>query len=87
MDQRDAVGREQAVHLVEERAVMRQADVLEHADRDDAVEAAGQRAIVNQLETHMGRRTPAAAARARATLSCSADSVIPVTSTPATRWR
>ena len=53
VQQRNAVVRQQGVHLVEELAVVRQADMLEHTDRDDAVEAAGQRTVVDQLVLHV----------------------------------
>ena len=52
MQQRHAVIGQQARHFGEELAVVRNADVLEHADRNDAVEAARHCAIVDQLETH-----------------------------------
>ena len=59
VDQRDAVGLEQRVDGIEELAIVRQADMFEHADRNDAIEVAGagggQRAIVDQLEAnHIG---------------------------------
>jgi hypothetical protein len=38
--------------LREEFVVMGGADMLEHADRDDPVELAVERAIVDQLELH-----------------------------------
>ena len=53
MDQRDAVIGQQLFDLLEEGRVVDDADMLEHADRDDAVEApAGQLAIIDQLEFH-----------------------------------
>ena len=58
------------------------ADVLEHADRDDAVELAGDLAVVLELEAH-GAGRPSLAARSCEILSCSALSVTPVTSQPA----
>ena len=53
--------------------------MLEHADRDDAVEAALDLAIVLELEVHRAA-SPSLAARSRETLSCSLLSVTPVTS-------
>ena len=54
-------------HLVEEGAVVVDADMLEHADRDDAVEALVEVAVVLQLEMRRGPRGPAARARSVAT--------------------
>src|SRR5262245_10970215 len=50
VEQGDAVVGQQIAHLVEELAVVVDADMLEHADRDDAVELAGLLAIVAQVE-------------------------------------
>src|ERR1700741_722844 len=52
MEQYDAVLGELVLHLAEELPVMAGADMLEHADRDDAVEAALQLAVVAQMEAH-----------------------------------
>src|SRR5262249_33477080 len=46
VEQGDSVVGQQLLHLAEERAVVARADMLEHADRDDAVVAAGLLAIV-----------------------------------------
>ena len=61
VQQRHAVGLQAARHGVEERAVVHHADMLEHADRDDAVEPLAHRAVVQQLERYairqpLGRR-------------------------------
>ena len=53
MQQHDAVGLQQRRAFVEEGAVVVDADMLEHADRDDAVEALGKVAIVPELEMHV----------------------------------
>ena len=50
MDHGDPVGLEHFADLAEIGAVERLADVLEHADRSDPVEGAGNVAIVDQLE-------------------------------------
>ena len=50
MQQHDAVVGEQLRALAEERVVVIDADMLEHADRDDAVERPVDVAIVLQLE-------------------------------------
>ena len=65
----DAVVGQQLLHLGEELDVVGDADMLEHADRDDAVVAAGLLAVVEQLEAHpVGdaalERAPAARRRA-----------------------
>ena len=52
MQHHDAVRLQQRRAFVEEGAVVVDADMLEHADRDDAVEALGQVAIVPDLEMH-----------------------------------
>ena len=48
----DAVVLQQLLHLAEVLDVVGDADMLEHADRDDAVVAVGLLAIVEQLEAH-----------------------------------
>ena len=50
MQHHDAVVAEQLRALAEERLVMIDADMLEHADRDDAVERPVDVAVVLQLE-------------------------------------
>ena len=55
VQQHDAVGLQQLAAFGEEFVVMRGADMLEHADRNDAVEAAVEQAIIDQLELHMVR--------------------------------
>src|SRR3546814_10555968 len=52
MDQRHPVGRQPAGDNVEEAAVIVPADMLEHAHRDDPVERAVERAIVDLFEPH-----------------------------------
>ena len=52
MQQHHAVGGEQAADGAEEGGELRQADVLEHADRDDVVELALDLAVVLQAEAH-----------------------------------
>ena len=52
MQQRDAVVGQQVAHRAEELGIVPDADVLEHADRDDPVEPAADRAVVAQLEAH-----------------------------------
>lgn len=53
MYQRHAVIGQQVVDAFEIRAVMRHADMLEHADGDDAVELAAQHpAVIDDLEFH-----------------------------------
>src|SRR6187397_2789797 len=50
MEDRNAIGLEQRPHLVEKFAIMADADMLEHSDRDDAVEGAVNLAVVHQPE-------------------------------------
>ena len=52
MQQNDAVGLEQLGAFTEERVVEADADMLEHADRDDAIVALTDVAVVLQLELH-----------------------------------
>ena len=52
MQQRHAVLGQQLLYLVEEGPVLRHADMLEHADRDDAVVTPGFLAVIQQLEAH-----------------------------------
>ena len=52
MQQHDAVVGQKLLHLGEVFDVVRRADMLEHADRDDAIVAAVLLAIVEQLEAH-----------------------------------
>ena len=56
--ERDAVLGQQLAHLAEEGGVVVDADVLEHADRDDAVELAVDLAVVLQLEAHGAAARP-----------------------------
>ena len=79
--QRHAVGLEAGGHGAEEPRVMAQTYMLEHADRDDPVEAAIQRAVVQQLEIHPLLQAHRFSPRPRFT-SCSVDSVMPVTRAP-----
>ena len=53
MEQRDAIGPEQRFHCIKELFVVREADMLEHPDRNDAIELPGEAAIVDQLEPHL----------------------------------
>ena len=53
MQQHDAVRLQHLRAFVEEGAVVVDADMLEHADRDDAVEALGNVAVVLDLEMHV----------------------------------
>ncbi len=46
-------GFKQLAALREELVVMRRADMLEHADRDDSVELAFDLAVIDQLEFHL----------------------------------
>ena len=64
MQQRDAVVGEKLGAFAEERVVEADADMLEHADRHDAVETAVDIAIVDQPE----RRISASAALQRPVL-------------------
>jgi hypothetical protein len=50
MKQRDPVIRDQLVKLIEECAVVRRSNMLEHTDREDAIETALNGAIVAELE-------------------------------------
>ncbi len=50
VEQHDAVVGEQRADLAEELRIVRHADVLEHADRNDAVEFVGHGAIVAEFE-------------------------------------
>ena len=78
---------EQIAHLAEVGGVVVDADVLEHADRDDAIEAALDLAVVLELEAH-GAGEALRWPRARCEiLSCSLLSVTPVTSQSATLAR
>ena len=64
VQQHHSVGLQQLAALGEEFVIMLRADMLEHADRDDAVEPLVEQAIVLELELHMvrhaGRRRPLA---------------------------
>ena len=82
MQQRDPVGRQQLVDLAEERRVLADPDMLEHADRDDAVVAAGFLAVIAQVKPHTVGQPGQLRRAAVATLCCSSDSVSPVTSAP-----
>ena len=53
VDEGDAIGLQEALHRLEILPEVRQADMFEHADRDDAVELAGDAAIVDELELHL----------------------------------
>ena len=67
MQQHHAVVGEQVGAFAEERVVVADADMLEHADRDDAVEPLRDVAVVLQAELDAGRRALAPRrARARA---------------------
>ena len=70
--------------FAEESVVEADADMLEHADRDDAVELALDVAVVDQAELDVLRRLRSRARAARRA-SCSSDSVMPVTRAPQTR--
>src|SRR3546814_18569549 len=52
VEQRDSVIGHAVAHHLAEAAVVGQADMLEHADRDDAVELPGEGAIIDTLELH-----------------------------------
>jgi len=52
MEQRDPVGREQLAQLAEKHWVLVDPDMLEHADRDDAVVAAPLLAVIAQVKAH-----------------------------------
>ena len=52
VEQGDPVGLEQRVHPVEESRILVDPDMLEHADRDDAIVASGFLAVVAQVKTH-----------------------------------
>jgi hypothetical protein len=52
VEQLQAVGREQAGRRLEVRPVVARPDVLEHADRHDAVEGAGHAAVVADVNRH-----------------------------------
>jgi hypothetical protein len=67
--------------LAKERVVMIDADMLEHADRNDAVEPIGEVPIALQLEARAGP-SPFYAARSLAIACCYCDSVMPVTCAP-----
>ena len=53
VQQHHSVGLEEFAALGEELVVMSKTDMLEHADRDDPVELAVERAIIDQLEPDM----------------------------------
>ena len=61
---------------------MRRADMLEHADRDDAVERPVDRRGSPGAGSGRGRPSPRSSARRLETACCSSESVTPVTSTP-----
>src|SRR3546814_6826833 len=52
VEQRDSVIGHAVAHHLAEAAVVGQPDMLEHADRDDAVELPGEGAIIDKLELH-----------------------------------
>ena len=85
VQQHDAVVGHQRVHLGEELAVVVHADVLEHADRDDAVEAVRRPRGSRAARSGRGRTGPAARAFSLESACCSFDSVTPVTSTSSMR--
>ncbi len=53
VEQHDSIGLQQLAALGEELVVVRGADMLEHADRDDPVELLLDMAVVDQLELHL----------------------------------
>ena len=81
VQQHHAVVGEQFGALAEERVVVTDADMLEHADRDDAVETLRDVAVVLQGNSTRPP-SPFSSARLRASASCSSESVTPVTSAP-----
>ena len=83
MQQSDAVVGEELCAFAEERIVEADADMLEHADRDDAVELAFDVAIIDEPERRVLRAGRAPSARFCARRNCSCDSVMPVTRAPA----
>ena len=82
MNHGHAIVVQQVAHLAEEGGVVIDADVLEHADRDDAIEPAFDLAVVLELEAHRARQTFARARFSFDILCCSALRVTPVTSQP-----
>ena len=72
---------QERVDPAKELLIVPDADVLEHADRDDAVETPVNLAEVLQVEATRGRRGPRGAPFSFASSCCSVDSVMPVTST------
>ena len=82
VEHHDAVRREQVAAGVEKGAVVADADMLEHADRDDAVERPVDLAIVAEKKAHAVGEAALARARRFDTANCSSDSVTPVTSAP-----
>ena len=59
VQQRHPVRRQQRLHLGEKRGVMVDADMLEHADRDDAVVVPALLAVIAQMKAHaVGRGRP-----------------------------
>jgi hypothetical protein len=66
VQQHHPVVREKVAAGLEEGRVGAQADVLEHADRDDAVEGSACVAVVLELEADAAREAPLSGAEARA---------------------
>ena len=83
MQQRDAARPQLSRELLEIAPEIAPADVFEHADADDAIVLAVVLAIVLRVELDARRETAARRGFARATRSCSALSVSPVTETSA----
>ena len=50
VQQHEAVVLKQRIHLCEEFVIMAHADMLEHADRDNAIKASSDIAVIEQLE-------------------------------------
>jgi hypothetical protein len=73
VDQRDAIIGKEGAHLSEEGEVVVDAHVLEHADRDNAIEAAVYLAIVLKIETHRARQALLGGPLARETELLSAE--------------
>ena len=86
VEQHHAIVGEQTFARREELAVMRRADMFEHADRHDPVEPAGHRAIVDQFEPHLVGNAGVLGALAQARLGVGGGLLAIARTTGRARW-
>ena len=85
VQQHDAVIGQQLARLGEELRVIARAHMLEHADRDDAVERSGQRRDSPRARIWQRSARPFCRASSCAAANCSVESVMPSTLAPRSR--